>query len=84
MKFRRDNDTAILPIKYIDTAYKVMVVHPTEVPEKILFRSHLKREDKVTLSDVRDILDAEVIVGEDQLGKEVLTADLPPENRSRN
>lgn len=28
----------------------------------------------MTLSEVRDILDAEVIVGEDQLGKEVLTA----------
>jgi predicted transcriptional regulator len=31
-------------------------------------------EDNVTLSEVRDILNAEVIVGEDQLGKEVLTA----------
>jgi len=31
-------------------------------------------EDNVTLSEVRDILDAEVIVGEEQLGKEVLTA----------
>lgn len=51
-----------------------MIVEFIEIPEIILFRSALKWEDNVTLSDVRDILDAEVIVGEDQLGKEVLTA----------
>ncbi len=51
-----------------------MIVASIEIPEVMHFRSALKWEDNVTLSDVRDILDAEVIVGEDQLGKEVLTA----------
>lgn len=51
-----------------------MIVNPIEIPENTHFRSAILTEDDVTLSDVRDILDAEVIVGEDQLGKEVLTA----------
>jgi predicted transcriptional regulator len=32
------------------------------------------QEDDVTLNDVKDILDAEVLVGQDQMGKEIKTA----------
>jgi predicted transcriptional regulator len=38
------------------------------------WRNVLTEEDEVTLQDVKVILDAEMIVGEDQLGKEVKTA----------
>jgi predicted transcriptional regulator len=40
----------------------------------LLFESEPQRRDKVTLREVKEILDAEVIVGQNQLDKEIKTA----------